>query len=116
MANRDKELRRIWNKSDTEYQETFKGEDIVIPPHGSIVRGRRWVVDFLGSPTKFDSERPDDPKNIKHLTWEAASSDEPEQKQEFVCNMCGERFTSKQALGGHTTQNHGKAEPAPKPA
>jgi len=116
MPNRDKQMRRIWNRADTVFTQEFKGEEITIPPHGSIVRGRRWTVDFLGAPTHFDPEFPDNPENIKNLLAEDVNDGNIEEKQEFICNMCGERFTSKRALGGHTGKKHGKAEPAPKPA
>lgn len=116
MANRDKQLRRIWNMSDHEYRETFKGEEIVIKPHGYIEKGRRWAVEFMGSPTHFEADNPESIKNIKMLRWEAVTAgDKPEPPVGYRCQVCGQSFSSKQSLGGHMN-THKEQPAASKPA
>ncbi len=116
MANRDREMRRIWNRADVDYKEEFKGEDVVIQAHGYIVRGRRWTVDFLGSPTSFNPEFPDDPNNVKNLTWELDKEGDVPEIKPYTCNICGEIFATKQSLGGHMSANHKRQPAAPVPA
>lgn len=116
MANRDKEIRRIWNMSEHDYTETFKDEKITIPAHGYIEKGRRWCVEFMGTPTKFEKDNPDKPENLKQLRCETVIAGQaPKNPTGYTCQVCGQKFSTKQSLGGHMG-SHKEQPAASKPA
>lgn len=87
---------RVFNESNVDYVEEYKGDVIVVPGKGYIEMARRDAVNFLGtysgaSPT--DSTVPKE-KRLKIVE----NNNEHEKTTEYVCNFDGKKFSTQKEL------------------
>lgn len=109
-----KEKRKIFNNSDREYVEVFKGKEYRIPPRGMIILPRREAVQFLGNYVHPEYDALGRVKKDKPLSWEKAPArmgrpstyqkkEKPEEVTEdgHTCNACGAEFPNAKSLEDH---------------
>lgn len=129
--------RKVWvvNNGTQEYQEMFRGDNIVVPPNGEkkvlmpFLAARR----FLGQPVVAAEQiqRPDGtfmgvPKMLETIEISikeakelfgtdekklAKEIKEQEEKAALMCALCGYQTTSPKGLKIHTTKEHPNREP-----
>lgn len=91
MGNqRDREKRKVFNDSNREYVEVFKGKEIRIPARGNIIMNRSEAVAFLGNYVYFDKERS---SGEKKLHWEPYLASDTTEEEEAAAAMTSAQLT-----------------------
>lgn len=101
----------VYNDSDSVYIETFKGDTVTIPAHGSIQMNRSDAVEFSG---QFPGKDPRTSniiiKNLLYAAVPESGSSLRAHNERHVCHVCSQVFTTSQALEEHTNEYHRKQQ------
>ncbi len=101
----------VWNDNKYTHKESFKGDEIEIPPGQCILMEEDDAIDFRGQyfPTKKDGGGQQIPQTFKKIRLGKVVSKDAEAAApalDFVCQKCGYKATSKIDLEEHVNANH----------
>lgn len=102
---------KVWNDNTAKLVEEFKGKTYEIEAGKHIVMGRSQAIQFKGQykQIKMDGMKQQSPESMKILRLEPISGNTSEDK-EWICNIDGRSFKTKQGLDNYMKKNHPDAE------
>ena len=101
---------KVWNDSDHDWSEVFKGEKLHIPARKFIEMEFYDAHEFKSqySPIKIKADDTQDEKSYKRIRVEKVAQEDGEvdRQEVFPCNLCKKVFNSEEALIKHSAKEH----------
>lgn len=99
---------RVYNDNSYPYKEMYKGELIDIPAGKYVEMEFEDAVDFKGTyvPIKVDGGGTPLKQSYKKIRIVKPADFKNESPEFFLCQSCGEKFTSQSELDSHIDSKH----------
>jgi hypothetical protein len=90
---------KVWNRGREDYEEVFRGKNIVIPKGKFVEMDKGDAQIFLATQSKYLGKNTWVEKNLDTEEIEKPKADEA--NKSYVCNYCSMSFSSALALNDH---------------